>query len=459
MCKHFRWLGISGLILLSAVLSGCGGTGSAPAVDSTLARPAAQTPVSSSGTRDDFASKGKTLNWPELGFDAGHSGYNLHETILSASNVSDLQHTWSTSASGAIQGVDAMVEDGGLIFVESGGSGSYDVTAVKASDGTPVWTSQPLDLNGAYPMGIAAGSGLVFVGCNVSGQGMCAFKQSNGRLAWFHGVSSFQVPPAYANGLVFFNMSTNCENCVSEVALNAKTGAVVWADGGWDAAAGVAAIANGTVYFTCGPVNGTVNLCAFNASSGASQWEWTPPASMNVSSSVAVSVANGVAYLVLNLNSSPSGYSYQQALVAINAKTGATIWTFYEPGNGVNGNWGNALPAAATKSSVYWVGGDTAMYALNAKTGTQLWANVDAPCYFQTSPSIANGVVYAIPTVGCNQSEALGASTGAELWLAPGSDGTAPNGSVSPPIILNGTLYAQCWALCAYNLPTPRRHR
>ncbi len=77
---------------------------------------------------------------------------------------------------------------------------------------------------------------------------------------------------------------------------------------------------------------------------------------------------------------------------------------------------------------VYVSSYDGNLYALNASTGAQLWSN-PAPVF--SSPAVANGVVY-IATENGNMF-ALNASTGAQLW-------TYLAGDVSP-VVVNGTLY------------------
>jgi outer membrane protein assembly factor BamB len=179
------------------------------------------------------------------------------------------------------------------------------------------------------------------------------------------------------------------------------------------------AVVNGVVYI--GSDNGV--LYALNASTGAKLWSYTIPfgggnnAQAVISSSPAV--ANGVVYFgALDHN-----------VYAVNASTGALLWS-YTTGNDV-------FSSPAVANGVVYIGvnnnltGDI-MYALNASTGALLWSYAGGG----GTPAVANGVVY----VGCGDGLcALNASTGAKLWSF------ATNGlsevSDNTPAVANGVVY------------------
>jgi outer membrane protein assembly factor BamB len=80
--------------------------------------------------------------------------------------------------------------------------------------------------------------------------------------------------------------------------------------------------------------------------------------------------------------------------------------------------WSSTIRAVysspAVVNGVVYVGSfDNNVYALNAKTGAKLWTYATSN-YVQSSPAVANGVVY----VGSwdNNVYALNAKTGAKLW-------------------------------------------
>jgi outer membrane protein assembly factor BamB len=160
------------------------------------------------------------------------------------------------------------------------------------------------------------------------------------------------------------------------------------------------AVANGVVYL--GFYDGY--LYALNARTGAILWsfiaeggDWSPPA-----------VANGVVY----------AQSYG-TLYALTASTGALLWSF----EGVSG------PAVAN-GVVYVVSGNH-LYALDATTGAQVWScDLAGPL---SGPSVANGLVY----VGSNNSvSVVNASTGEWLWTFATEEAIR-----SMPTVVNGVVY------------------
>ena len=124
--------------------------------------------------------------------------------------------------------------------------------------------------------------------------------------------------------------------------------------------------------------------------------KWRYTTGLNVFSSPAV--ANGVVYV-----GSEDGHLY-----ALNAKTGAKLWSYAT-------NFVDSSPAVAN-GVVYFGSTDDNVYALNASTGAKLWSFATSDIV-TSSPAVANGVVY----VGSYDHNvyALNASTGAKLWSYP----------------------------------------
>ena len=172
-------------------------------------------------------------------------------------------------------------------------------------------------------------------------------------------------------------------------------------------------VANGIVY--CSLFDNPAT--ALNANTGATLWSFARP-----DDSFPLAVANGIVYV-----GGEDGNIY-----ALNASTGAKLWSF-TPG-------GAAAPTFTVASGgvVYVGSNDDSVYALNASTGAKLW-NV-AVGGFPWSSAVANGVVY----VGTGSSlgtgpgtvYALNANTGALLWKY------ATGGTVdSSPTVANGAFY------------------
>ena len=107
-------------------------------------------------------------------------------------------------------------------------------------------------------------------------------------------------------------------------------------------------------------------------------------------------VANGIVYCSL----------FDNAATALNASTGATLWTFLKADD--------SFPLAVANGVAYVGGEDGNTYALNASTGAKLWNFTPANAALSTFVVASSGVVY----VGSNDNSvyALNASTGAKLW-------------------------------------------
>jgi outer membrane protein assembly factor BamB len=166
------------------------------------------------------------------------------------------------------------------------------------------------------------------------------------------------------------------------------------------------AVVNGVVYF--GSDDG--NLYALNASTGAELWSFKTGS--NVISSPAV--ANGVVYVGSN-----DGNVY-----ALNATTGAKLWSLFA---------GGVISSPAVANGVVYIGADNSVYALNGTTGAPLWSYRTGN-EVVSSPAVANGVVY----IGSFDDNvyALAASTGTKLWSY-----TTGNFVESSPAVASGVVY------------------
>jgi outer membrane protein assembly factor BamB len=102
--------------------------------------------------------------------------------------------------------------------------------------------------------------------------------------------------------------------------------------------------------------------------------------------------------------------SWDNAVHAINAKTGRRIWRF-QADNQVN------TSAAWWRGRIY-IGSDSGtLYALSAKTGRQLWSSGAGTEFWYATPTVAYGRVYIGNTDGTMY--AFGAKTGNLLWARP----------------------------------------
>jgi len=108
--------------------------------------------------------------------------------------------------------------------------------------------------------------------------------------------------------------------------------------------------------------------------------------------------------------------SEDASLYALNAKSGAKIWS-YTTGD-------NVFSSPAIWDGVVYVGsGDYSVYALKALTGTEIW-NYTTGSSVESSPAVSNGTVY----VGSVDDSvyALNAVTGAIIYLGLHDRGVLP---------------------------------
>jgi outer membrane protein assembly factor BamB len=380
-------------------------------------------------------SAARTVDWPQLGFDAGHSGFNPHERLITQQNVNQLQQLWSVNL---FASTGDMVESGGVLFTpESNG----ELYALDAKTGNQLWSFYSGVQYGwnTGTVGVATDAGLVFTECNTSHgtQGLCALSATKGRVQWKYdlGPSSYAgAPPAFANGVVYFEECTTA-GC-DYVALNELSGTVVWTvpelcSGNLGVPP---AIVDGVVYVGEGcDVQAGTYIVALSATDGSVIWLTQVTGEMS-----GLTVGHGVvAYARWD---GTNGY-----LGALEAKSGRSKWG---PAY-INAAHIESMPAIAYGMIFSWifVNDYGHLDAYDLRTGTPRWDYAIARSF----PSIANGIAY---TAFNGTTVALNAETGSTLWDEGGTD------NLSLPIIVDGVVYGGCGPdVCAYGLPAERRRR
>jgi hypothetical protein len=87
---------------------------------------------------------------------------------------------------------------------------------------------------------------------------------------------------------------------------------------------------------------------------------------------------------------------------------------------------------------VYFGANDGNVYALNATTGAKLWSYATGGAGVISSPAVANGMVYIGEDDADGHVDALNATTGVKVWSVAISSGL---GVVSSPAVANGVVY------------------
>lgn len=403
-------------------------------------------------------------NWAQTYYNAAHTGYNPSETVLGINNVSSLQLLWAASVAG---GVTAFVVDGGVVYATGQAN---NLVALNASTGALKWTANTGGNNYSGPPNsptIAVGGGLVFTECFFSTEsgysGICAYRASTGKLAWQWSdpcnclpESGVSAPLVYADGQVYFGYSYGgTTHNLGVHAVEASSGAQLWIalqeyNNGWSV--GGPAFAGNQVFVEANSY-GTGSAYALAPASGNTNWA----SPLTNPSNSAISVSGNVLYV------STEWTGTDAAVYALNATTGAALWSYTYGGESFDGSAEGPSPPAIAKNVVYFTGVDRNLYALHARTGKLLWSNLPSTtgyAGFQGSPSVANGVVYASGGASpVPNTSAYNAETGALLWSSPSSPGTL----ITAPEIVNGVLYfaspgdSICESICAYSLPANSR--
>jgi outer membrane protein assembly factor BamB len=368
-------------------------------------------------TRCGGPNSGLYVNWPALGFDACHTGYNPYEYRINSTNVQNLVVAWQYGP--GTEPFNSPVLVNNVVYFE----GTTNVYAVDAGTGALLWTYNTGSEVQNYP---AVFNNVLYVG---SGQSVYALDAKAGTLLWKYSTTgAFRTGATVADGLVYIG-SYGDSNWII-YALDAKTGALRWQR--TPGTSSTPTVVNGLVYFGSGG-----DLYALNAVSGAVVWQVS---GLGGISTDGVAVFNNIVY------------ANAGDLDALNALTGAVLWTA-QPQFGGNFQSSPVVGAGA----VYVGAGATRqfpgplVYSFDATNGSLLWTGLRGSYGATYELALANGVLYA--SVGgdcCEGLLAFSSADGSLLWESQNTPGVSP-------IIANGTVYNPSWDspyyLYAFHLP------
>ena len=350
--------------------------------------------------------QGRSDDWPQFHFAADRSGFNPGESVLNASNVSQLGISWRTKLSAAPVAPPVLVN--GIVYA---GSNDGKVYALQASNGAILWSGST---GASIPFSPAVDSGRVFVGSDDTN--VYAFPASCSTPCsplWVTPtLGRITSAPAVAGGVVYVGAGRGTDGDLW--ALDAATGAVLWKAEVSSAPIGVA-VANGVVFAGAG------GLYAFPA-----DCQTTPCPPLWIGSNGGSSqpaVADDTVYVDIGhvnngFNAYPVACSDPCAPLWIGATDSASPFAVPAAALGfvyrtdMNGNlaaypaacstlcnpvWTTNLPsgisfAAVANGIVYAGSGDGRLYAFDAVTGSGLTSvNVGDPV---STPAIVGGAVY-----------------------------------------------------------------
>jgi outer membrane protein assembly factor BamB len=444
--------------------TGCapgGGSALAPAVNASAFSPMRSQPAPAQAASWERAAA-KTAVWLQFGYDAGHSADNPLEKTLGAKNVSKLQIGWNDTS---IIQPTGIVVDKGTVYVADGSQSPGDMYALDATTGKQRWAAN-VALGNVNLLSVPAVSGsIVLSPCSTGSgttfkSGLCGLNANSGHQQWATlctpyqsntcaGVFNHGTSASVYGGLAIFQMTNGINEQPDIDGVDPKTGKIVWDVGGSylyhcpDAGGPINPLpaADGHVFgvipcFTVGSKTGTY-VCSISASSGALGW-CTASQDAYVDRLVA-----GEGKVFASESAGSSGTS----IVAMDEKTGAVAWK----SPAVYHNVG----AIAVANDRVFVNNYSTVYALSAKSGKILWTQTQGGIEAGGDLSVANGIVYTNAFGGNNGDiaiTALNEKNGKLIW---DSSSIAGNGSSeATPAVVNGTIYAACYTLCQFTLPS-----
>jgi outer membrane protein assembly factor BamB len=384
-------------------------------------------------------------NWPMFRGDLTHSGVSP-ETGINTANASTVTPGWSASLGTASFSSPAVVDlkSLGETVVFAGGSSS--LKAYLASTGTLLWTfpvgnmvnSSPAVLNGVVYFVSTAGT--VYAVNAKNGALRCSFAtgqftetspavveapDGSGPVIYFGTSPSL---PAQGSEYAIYGPGNTHGSCTQDWAFHGWT---VHPGGSWSPPA-YGTNANGTPVVVFGSENIDNSVYALNANTGAKIWTYRTSkttADNDVGAPPTISApgvngfADGVVYVL----------GKDKVTYAFNLTTGALIWQHAL----AVGTAGDVCGIALVGDTIY-LGSDTGVYALNATKGTQVWHVIPNRAFY-ASPAVvgAPGQQVLVTANITGTVYALNLANGNTVWIHNADSA----GIWSSPAVSQGAIY------------------
>jgi outer membrane protein assembly factor BamB len=402
-------------------------------------------------------------DWAESRFDPSGGGFNQYENVLSTANVGSLVQM-SAPQWGAFLHSAPIYIQGNLIAGSSDGT----VRAFNPLNGNQIWsftTGGPIDgspvavtrRQGAKPCAVVAAS---------TDGGIYALNGGSGRLLW-----SFSTGAAITGSPISFGelvakieyerlVTVNGDGKVSE--LDACAGTPIWSDitGNSPVPNATPAVASGVV-LPDGTTHTIIVVCfggsvvALDAGTGAQLWADT--GIVPLSSPTVYGSGTGARILI----------GEDPTAVELNASTGKVVWSTSIDG-GITGGialYRTLIPGTTRFQVQAVIAGDSNgnLYSFNPKTGIINWKNpgpIGSPQAL-SSVAIANGVAYVMRSPGPTGSGldgtllAIDAGSGTQLFSTDEADLNPQPLPPAPASVADGMVFTGDFSggLRVYGLP------
>ncbi len=404
-----------------------------------------------------------TDDWPSYVADNARSGFNSHETALTAGNLGSLKTLWSRSGAGAIS--DQPMESGGVVYW-----GSWNGYLHAASvGGTTKWDTflgvanhsgcnpASAGVAGSPAIGTAGSTSAVFVGGGDAK--FYAVNASTGAVLWstplgtpneaflwssaavvggsvYIGVASLADCPLVQGKLVKLDAATGAIQASLNIVPNGCIGGGIWGSPSVTADGAILYVATGT-WHACGTTGEPLSaaLLQVRTSDLSVQGHWQLPGAEIQTKDIEF----GSAPTLMDFASGGTTLHY----VGVGAKDGVfytftqgavsagPVWKANIDANGTSPQGGDGIlsPAAWDGTRLYVAGGKTtiagtacagAVRALNPATGAFLWQHCLTAGPVLGPVSEFPGVVVA---AGGNQVDFLAASSGSPVHTFSAASG------------------------------------
>ena len=383
-------------------------------------------------------------NWPMFRDGPAHLGVSP-ETAIGTATASTLTAGWTATLGTASYSSPAVVNLKALgePVVFAGGSSSF--SAYPASGGAPLWTfpvSKAVDSSPAVYNGVvyvADSNGTLYALNAATGALRCSFATGQ-----FMQSSPVVVKDPDGSGAIVYEDTDPTPGPGQVFAMYAPGnthGACkqAWTWDSWTVQPGgsfsspaYATDADGTPVVVFGSVDPDNSVYALNANTGAEIWTYRTndtTANDDVGAAPTISApgvngfADGVAYIT----------GKNKVTYALDLTTGSVLWQ-----DALAVGKAGDIAGSALDGNTLYVDSDTGVYALNATTGAQVW-HVLSQGAFYSSPAITGAAGQQVLITGnlTGHLYALSLATGATLWTQ--QPDTA--GYWSSPTISQGTIY------------------
>jgi outer membrane protein assembly factor BamB len=442
--------------------SGCAASGTAGSSFTPISPVASSAQAATPVMRGAVVPDATAAQWPQFGYDQGHSGYNPLEKTITTGNVSKLQIGWNDSS---IVQPGGIVFDKNVLYVDDMGQTNAGLYALNANTGAQKWYAN-VNLNGgwgSFTHAVSAVAGNVIVTPCSNGSttqfltGLCGINSTNGKMLWqtlctlyqgsgCSGLVNGGTSPSYDGKNVYAQITQGVNEQPDTSAFNPKTGKIIWAvpgiyhcpDGGYSSGGNPLPVAGGLVFavLACQGTNGATEVCAFNGGSGAQAWCQNTP-------TIAVLQMAADTKNLYVVEPTTSG----NTVLALNAKSGAKVWAANVPG-------ANGAALAVDKNRVYVVDGGFGVYAFKVTNGNKVWSyTANGNMFVGGQATVANGILYTNGGGGNNDNVAIAAFNDANGKLIYSTSSVSNGSSPASGIVVNGTVYTGCYTLCSFKLP------